>query len=126
VFGLQATSLLWSHWLPSDANVRKDYRARTRQTSTNIQAASAANGNPILEAELAVIARNEAVADKRRQTSPLGLIFALLKKPRTMPIRYFRDKYDLEMFRKAYAECSHEEQLQVRPQHKHFIRIRIR
>jgi hypothetical protein len=70
--------------------------------------------HPILGAELAVMARNKAVADERRRTSPLGLIFALLKKPRTEPIGYFRGKYALQMFEKAYAECSHEEQLQVR------------
>ena len=126
VFGLQATSLLWSHWLPSDANVREDYNARAVETSTNILAASAASGNPIVLAEVAAMARNEAVAAERRRTSPLGLIFALLKKPRTKPVEYFREKYALEMFRKVYVECSHEEQLQVRLQHKHPIRIRIR
>jgi hypothetical protein len=126
VFGLQATSLLWSHWLPSDANVRKDYDARATKTSTSILAGSAANENPILGAERAVMARNEAVADERRRTSPLGLIFALLKKPKTQPIEYFRDKYALEMFGRAYAKLTHEEQLQERLQHKHLIRIRIR
>ena len=126
VFGLQATSLLWNHWLPSDANVREDYDARAIKTSTIIRAAGAAYGNPIHTAKLAVMARNEAVAGERRRTSPLGLIFALLKKPRTMPIGIYRDKYALQMFRKTYAECSHEEQLQERLQHKHPIRIRSR
>lgn len=126
VFGLQATSLLWSRWLPSDANVREDYDARAEETSTSIRAASVANANPILGAELAVIARNKAVADERRRTSPLGLIFALLKKPRTKPIGYFRDKYALKFFKKAYTECSHEEQLKVSLQHKDPVRIRIR
>src|SRR6516162_55808 len=81
-----------NNWLPSDANVREYYETRAIQTSTNIRAASMANGNPILEAELAVMARNEAVIDERRRTSPLGLIFGPLKKPRTMPFVYFRDK----------------------------------
>ena len=70
--------------------------------------------------------RNLAVEDERRRTSPIGLIFALLKKPRPQPIEYFRNKYALKMFKKGYAECSHEEQLQVRLQHKHPIGIRIR
>ena len=116
VFGLQATSLLWSNWLPSDASVREEYNAKARATSTNIQATST---DPILSAELAVKARNDTVEDERRRTSPLGLIFALLKKPRTKPIEHFRDRYARDMFRKAYTECSHEEQLKVRPQDKH-------
>jgi hypothetical protein len=41
----------------------------------------------------------------------LGLIFP-------WPIKHFRDKYALQMFEKGYAECSHEEKLQVRLQHK--------
>jgi hypothetical protein len=102
-----------------DSTVREDYDARAIEASTNIQPTSKANTNPILAAELAVIARNEAVTDERRRTSPLGLIFALLKKPRTKPIGHFRDKYALDKFRKVYAEYSHEEQLQVRPQDKH-------
>ena len=63
--------MLWSSWLPGDANVRKDYNARAVK-ATNIRAASTANENPILWAERAVMARNEAVADERRRTSPLG------------------------------------------------------
>ena len=78
-----------------------------------------ANGNLIPGAELAAIARNKAVEDERQRTSPLGLILPLLMKPMTKPIEYYRDKYALKKFRKAYAECSHEEQLEVRPQDKH-------
>jgi hypothetical protein len=123
---LQATSLLWSHWLPSDVNVREDYNARATKTSTNILAASAASENPVLWAERAVMIRNEAVADERRRTSPLGLIFALLKKPKTQSIEYFRDKYALQIFEKAYVKLTHEEQLEERLQYKHPIKIRIR
>jgi hypothetical protein len=122
VFGLQATSLLWSRWLPSDADVREDYDARA-MTAPNAQTIS---GDPIRQAEYAVRARNLAVADERRRTSPLGLIFALLKKPRMKPLGTFQDKYALQMFSKLYAECSHEEQLEAGLQHKHPIRIRVR
>src|ERR1700722_19265666 len=99
VFGLQATSLLWSRWLPSDADVHEDYAAKAAKASTTIRATSTAKGDPILLAEFAVMARNQAVADERRRTSPLGLIFALLKKPRTKPIGYYRDKYALKTFK---------------------------
>jgi hypothetical protein len=120
VFGLQATSLLWSNWLPNDANVRKDYHARAIKSSSNIEAASMVNRDVILGAELAAMARNQAVEDERRRTSPVGLILPLLMKPMTKPISHFRNKYAIKTFQKAYTECSHEEQLKVRPpQDKH-------
>ena len=59
VFGLQATSLLWNHWLPSDINVREHYAARARQDLPD-RAGAAAYGNPILAAQFAVMSKEQS------------------------------------------------------------------
>ena len=118
IFGLQATSLIWINWIPNDIVVRQSYQDKAINVSHNIQAATAADDDIILAAELAVTARNEAVADERLQTSPLGLIFVLMLKPKTKPVEHFRNKYARGLFGKTYNECLHGEQLKVILQHK--------
>lgn len=113
IFGLQATSLIWINWIPNDIVVRQNYQDKAINVSHNIQAATAADDGIILGAELAVTGRNEAVADERRQTSPLGLIFALMLKPETKPVEHFRNKYARDLFGKTYNECLRGEQLKV-------------
>ena len=89
--------MLWGVWLPSDVNVCEDYSERAKDASKSILGA---NEDLILVAELAVAARNNAVAAERRRTSPLGLIFALWKKPRLMPLGFLQNTICLNNFLK--------------------------